>query len=76
MPVEAKADMKAIKEGLSQAFSENLREVVERPVAFGLVALEAIVVMEDAGGQLDRSEETIKNLPGVGSVETVGVDLL
>lgn len=68
--------MKEIRQRLHQAFGEDLRKVVEKPVAFGLVSLEAIVVMDDAGGQLDGSEEIITGLSGVGSVETVSVDLL
>ncbi len=68
--------MKEIERKLRQAFGEDLREVVEKPVAFGLLSLEAIIVMDDTGGQLDRSEEIITGLSGVGSVETVSVDLL
>lgn len=76
MPTDATEDMKDLGQRLRQAFGENVREVVEKPVAFGLVSLEAIVVMDDVGGQLDQSEEIIRGLGGVGSVETVSVDLI
>ncbi len=76
MPTDAQASLKEIERKLRQAFGEDLREVVEKPVAFGLLSLEAIIVMDDTGGQLDRSEEIITGLSGVGSVETVSVDLL
>ncbi len=76
MPDDAESDLGRIGETLRDAFGDDLREVVERPVAFGLVALEAIVVMDDTGGELDRSEEAVKGIQGVSSVETVSVDLL
>ncbi len=76
MPEGPGTDLEEIRLGLRTAFEGALREVVERPVAFGLVSLEAIVVLDDAGGLLERSEQTIGALAGVSSVETLSVDLL
>lgn len=76
MPDGPDTDLEGVRKGLTEALGERLREVVERPVAFGLVALEAVLVLEDAAGELERSEEAIRDLAGVGSVETLSVDLL
>jgi elongation factor 1-beta len=76
MPEEAGSDLHAIKEGLKRALGPDLRDVAERPVAFGLVALEAIVVLDDAGGELERSEKAVRDVDGVSSVETLSVDLI
>lgn len=76
LPDDAQADLGPLQNGLREVFGEDLKEVVERPIAFGLTALEAIVVLDDAGGQLDRAEEAIAALEGVGTVDTQAVDLV
>ncbi len=76
MPTDASVDMKDLCQRLRGAFGGELREVVEKPVAFGLVSLEAIIIMDDVAGQLDQSEEVIRGLGDIGSVETVSVDLI
>ncbi len=76
MPVDVEADLDEIKKGLEAAFGSDLREVVQVPVAFGLSALETIVLLDDVGGQMEESERNIKTLKGVSSVETLSVDLL
>ncbi|MCJ2531732.1 MAG: hypothetical protein LN413_05435, partial [Candidatus Thermoplasmatota archaeon] len=59
-----------------ESFAGDLRDLVEKPVAFGLVGLEAIVLLDDAEGRLEGAEEMIRGLEGVGSVETLSVDLI
>ncbi len=76
MPEDAEVDLKAVTKGLQEAFGEDLRDVVETPVAFGLVALETMVLMDDAGGLIEESEKSIQALKGVSSVETLSVDLV
>lgn len=76
MPEGTDVDLNEIRKGLEGALGGGLKEVVDKPVAFGLVALEAVLLLEDAGGQLERSEEAIRALKGVSSVETLSVDLL
>ncbi|MBI5332548.1 MAG: elongation factor 1-beta [Candidatus Aenigmarchaeota archaeon] len=50
------------------------REVIERPIAFGVKFLDVLFVVPDSeGGELD---EKLKKLPGVGSVETEGITLI
>ncbi len=66
----------AIRAALHTFFGEDLRDLVEKPVAFGLVGLEAVVLLEDAGGRLEAAERAIRELEGVGSVETLSVDLV
>ena len=46
----------------------------EEPVAFGLVALIAHVVLpEDAAGQMDRVEEAIRGVDQVSEIEVLRV---
>lgn len=76
MPTGTQADLDVIRRGLRQAFGADLREVVEKPVAFGVVALETMILLDDAGGLIEDSEKAIMALQGVSSVETLSVDLL
>jgi len=69
-------DVAALEPAVRAALGGSLRDVAVRPIAFGLKALEATVVVEDAAGQAEQIEERIRGLPGVGEVETLGVSLL
>ncbi len=76
MPAGPEVETSAIRAALHAFFGEDLRDLVEKPVAFGLVGLEAVVLLEDAEGRLEAAESAIRGLEGVGSVETLSVDLL
>ena len=45
----------------------------QEPIAFGLKALKITFVMDEDKGSTDPLEETLKNLDGVNSVETIDV---
>mgnify|MGYP000406755130 CR=1 FL=1 len=51
----------------------NPEKVEREPIAFGLVALKIIKIIPDAGGELEKIENGIKSIEGVGGVEVVGV---
>jgi translation elongation factor aEF-1 beta len=58
-----------IKKSLPQAAS--VRKFAEEPIAFGLVALIAHVLMpEEKSGELEKVESAIKNIKGVSNIET------
>ncbi|MFQ5918416.1 MAG: elongation factor 1-beta [Thermoplasmata archaeon] len=76
MPMGPEVEIPPIREALRTSFGEDLRDLAEKPVAFGLVGLEAVVLLEDAEGRLEAAESTIQRVAGVGSVETLSVDLV
>lgn len=76
MPEHVDVELGGITNGLRKAFGSALKEVAERPVAFGLVSLEAIIILDDAGGEMEGAETSIQSLEGVGSVEVQSADLL
>lgn len=53
----------------------NVQQISEKPIGFGLVGLEVLLVLEDKEG-IGDIEEKIKNLEGVESVESGDVTLL
>lgn len=56
---------------------QKIKELVKptgvnrEPIAFGLVALRVTKVIPDAGGELDKVENVMRALEGVGDVEVV-----
>ena len=76
MPEGEDVDFAALKEGVRRALGAAFRSMEEKPVAFGLKAIHALAVVDDAGGGSDRLETSLQGVPGVGSVEAVDVTLV
>ncbi len=43
------------------------------PIAFGLKAIVGDFLLDDAEGQMDKLEESIKNIEGVGEIEVMNI---
>jgi elongation factor 1-beta len=48
-----------------------MKQHVKEPIAFGLYAIIADFVLDDAEGEMDRLEDSIKSVPGVGEIEVL-----
>ena len=60
----------AVKRGLPAGAS--LYRIDEDPIAFGLVALIAHIILPDTGGdELGKVEEALRRVKGVSEVETI-----
>ena len=69
---------KAIETNLDELESKIKEEIkperMERePIAFGLVALKVTKLVPEAGGELEKLENKLKSIEGVGEVEVVEV---
>ena len=63
-----------LKEEVTKALPSfaQVYRIDEEPIAFGLVALVAHILMEDKGGdELDRVEAALKGVKGISQVETL-----
>lgn len=77
MPSGTEVDLARLRaEATRRVRQGRVQSVAERPIAFGLKALEVMVIMPDEGGLVERTEEELRGLEGVQSVETVSVDLV
>ncbi len=76
MPEGVEVDLDAVQSHVRSSLREKLKKLEVKPVAFGLKAIEAIVVVDDASGEMERVEATLGGIPGVGGVETTEVTLL
>ena len=68
-------DLEVNLDQLEQKIVSELKpeKIQRQPVAFGLVALLVTLVVQDAEGEVDRVEEKIKSIDGVGEVEVTGL---
>ena len=74
MPEGADVDLEALKAAIEEAVPGNAFErIEEEPVAFGLVALNVTIVVDDGEGGTEPAEEAIRALDSVASVEVTDV---
>ncbi|MBI4167514.1 MAG: elongation factor 1-beta [Candidatus Aenigmarchaeota archaeon] len=73
MPESTDIDLEELKEKIKSA--ADVKQIVEKPVAFGLVMLEVLLIFDDKVGASD-AEERIREIEGVGSVEAGDVTLI
>ena len=76
MPESPDIDLAKLEEQIKEKVTEYGGEVgkVEiEPVAFGLKALNIILVADESKGSTDKLEENIKNIDGVNSAEVTDV---
>ncbi len=76
MPEDAGADLNPIKDGIKRALGPALRGMQVKDVAFGLQAILALAVVDDASGAGEKLESALATIPGVSSVEAIDVTLV
>lgn len=71
MPESPEVDLEALKTAIKEALPDEaeFHKIDEEPIAFGLVALNLMFIIEDGEGGTESSEEAIANLADVASVE-------
>jgi len=75
MPAEAESDLDGILHFMKKAIPPNMEmkgHAIE-PIAFGLEAIVADFLLDDAEGQMDKLEESIKHIVGVGEIEVMNI---
>jgi elongation factor 1-beta len=75
MPESPEVDLAQIKENIEKSIPEGteLHKIDEEPIAFGLVALNVMVIVDDGEGGTEKAEEIFSQLDDVASVEVVDV---
>ncbi|OGS63538.1 MAG: hypothetical protein A3K59_06325 [Euryarchaeota archaeon RBG_19FT_COMBO_69_17] len=76
MPEGIEVDLEALKASVRKALGSSFRTLEERPVAFGLRAIHAVAIVDDAAGGSEPLEQALSAIPGVSSVETLDVGLV
>ncbi|MFY9639198.1 MAG: elongation factor 1-beta [Methanobacterium sp.] len=75
MPESPEMDVEKVKAEVKSSIPENteLHSIEEEPIAFGLVALNVMVVVDDAEGGTEQIEENLSKIEDVASIEVVDV---
>jgi len=76
MPETAQVDLAVLREKAEEvisSFGGRVGKEEKEPIAFGLVALKLIFLIDESKGGTEPIEEKIKEIEGVMSAETVGV---
>ncbi len=75
MPESVEVDVDKIKNEI-EGMGLELKDIKVVPVAFGLKAIEAVFLVADEGGVVEKLEEKLKSIEGAGDVETISVTLI
>ena len=75
MPESPDVDLEEMKIDAQNVVNEDaeLHKIEEEPIAFGLVALNVIFIVDDGEGGTEVIEEKLANLPNVNSIEVMDV---
>ena len=73
LPSDADSNLEGIIKTLIQSPPNGIvmKQHIKEPIAFGLYAIIADFVIDDAEGEMDRLEDSIKSVPGVGEIEVL-----
>ncbi len=75
MPESPEVDIEALKAKIREMV--DAEDIAEAPIAFGLKALDVLVVMPDGTeGGTSPIEERLRSIDGVQTVETIDVTLI
>ncbi len=71
MPKDIEVDLEELEERVRKEIGPEKME--REPIAFGLVAIKATKLVEEESGELEREENKIRGIEGVGEVEIVEI---
>ncbi len=75
LPAEAESDLESVVESIKSSMPQGIemKGHAMEPIAFGLKALVGDFLLDDAEGQMDKLEDSIKNVNGVGEIEVMNI---
>lgn len=75
LPAEAESNLEEVAELIEKSVPEGmeLKSSSMEPIAFGLKAIIGDFLLDDAEGQMDKLEESIKQVNGVGEIEVMNI---
>ncbi|MFL6483005.1 MAG: elongation factor 1-beta [Nitrososphaera sp.] len=75
LPAEAESNLEDVVELIKRSVPEGMemKSSTLEPIAFGLKAIVGDFLLDDAEGQMDKLEESIKAVEGVGELEVMNI---
>jgi elongation factor 1-beta len=75
LPAEAESNLESVVGSIrgSMPAGMEMKGHAMEPIAFGLKALVGDFLLDDAEGQMDKLEESIRAVEGVGEIEVMNI---
>jgi elongation factor 1-beta len=75
LPAEAESNLESVTELIKKSIPQGMemKSSSMEPIAFGLEAIVGDFLLDDAEGQMDKLEESIKSVQGVGEIEVTNI---
>jgi len=75
LPADSESDIDALANNLKSSVPEGmeLKAHAKEPIAFGLNALVGDFLLDDAEGEMDKLEESIKKIEGAGEIQVINI---
>jgi elongation factor 1-beta len=75
LPADSESNLDSVVESLKKSIPQGMemKGHVMEPIAFGLKAIVGDFLLDDAEGQMDKLEESIKTVEGVGELEVTNI---
>ncbi|HKU49312.1 MAG TPA: elongation factor 1-beta [Nitrososphaera sp.] len=75
LPAEAESNLDAVVQSIKSSMPEGMemKGHAMEPIAFGLKAIVGDFLLEDAEGQMDKLEDSIRGIDGVGELEVMNI---
>lgn len=71
LPKSVEVNLDKLEEEIKAAIKPQ--KITREPIAFGLVAIQIVKIIPDAGGELDAIEKKLRAIEDVGDVEVTGM---
>ena len=75
LPAEAESNLDSVVQSIKSSIPQGMemKGHALEPIAFGLKAIVGDFLLEDAEGQMDKLEDMIKNVEGVGEIGVMNI---
>ena len=75
LPADSETDMESLANVLKSNVPEGmeLKAHAKEPIAFGLNALVGDFLLDDAEGEMEKLEESIKKVEGAGEIQVINI---
>jgi elongation factor 1-beta len=75
LPAEAESNLENVVESIKKSVPKGMemKSSSMEPIAFGLKAIIGDFLLDDSEGQMDKLEESIKSVEGVGQIEVTNI---
>ena len=71
MPTGVDVDLDVLESKIKELIKSD--QIKREPIAFGIVALNVVKIIPDAGGEVDAIEKKLKSLEEVSQVQVTGL---